>query len=70
MEEKEYEYSLPEGYEKLMEEALTLKYGRIPKKMVGVEIKPVRDSKTDPKIGRNEQCPCGSGNKFKKCCIK
>lgn len=20
------------------------------------------------KIGRNEQCPCGSGDKFKKCC--
>jgi len=22
-----------------------------------------------PKIGRNEPCPCGSGKKFKKCCI-
>jgi len=21
-----------------------------------------------PKIGRNDQCPCGSGRKFKKCC--
>jgi SEC-C motif-containing protein len=21
-----------------------------------------------PKTGRNEPCPCGSGNKFKKCC--
>lgn len=21
------------------------------------------------KIGRNEPCPCGSGNKFKKCCM-
>jgi len=21
------------------------------------------------KIGRNDLCPCGSGNKFKKCCI-
>lgn len=20
-------------------------------------------------IGRNEKCPCGSGNKYKKCCI-
>lgn len=26
---------------------------------------PVR---TEPKIGRNEPCPCGSGKKFKKCC--
>lgn len=23
---------------------------------------------TEPKIGRNEQCPCGSGKKFKHCC--
>lgn len=21
------------------------------------------------KIGRNDSCPCGSGRKFKKCCI-
>jgi len=22
------------------------------------------------KIGRNDPCPCGSGNKYKECCIK
>ncbi|WP_426807395.1 SEC-C metal-binding domain-containing protein [Streptococcus anginosus] len=22
------------------------------------------------KIGRNEKCPCGSGKKYKKCCLK
>lgn len=22
------------------------------------------------KVGRNEPCPCGSGLKFKKCCLK
>ena len=22
----------------------------------------------DPKIGRNDACPCGSGKKYKKCC--
>jgi hypothetical protein len=27
---------------------------------------PIR--RTEPKIGRNEPCPCGSGKKFKKCC--
>ena len=27
----------------------------------------VRES---PKIGRNEPCPCGSGKKFKKCCVE
>ena len=24
----------------------------------------------DKKIGRNEPCPCGSGKKYKKCCLK
>lgn len=24
--------------------------------------------RTDPKIGRNEPCTCGSGKKYKKCC--
>jgi uncharacterized protein YecA (UPF0149 family) len=23
-----------------------------------------------PKTGRNELCPCGSGKKFKKCCLE
>ena len=26
--------------------------------------------KVEEKIGRNDQCPCGSGNKYKKCCGK
>ena len=24
--------------------------------------------KTEPEIGRNEPCPCGSNKKYKKCC--
>ena len=24
----------------------------------------------NPKIGRNDPCPCGSGHKYKKCCAK
>ncbi len=28
---------------------------------------PVR---VEPKIGRNDPCPCGSGKKYKKCCMK
>jgi hypothetical protein len=31
---------------------------------------PVRDSTKDPKISRNAPCPCGSGKKYKHCCIK
>ena len=30
------------------------------------KIMPLRSSKT----GRNEPCPCGSGKKYKKCCMK
>ncbi|WP_415242478.1 SEC-C metal-binding domain-containing protein [Zhongshania sp.] len=25
-------------------------------------------TRTAPKVGRNEPCPCGNGRKFKKCC--
>ena len=25
--------------------------------------------KAEPKVGRNDPCPCGSGKKFKKCCL-
>ncbi len=35
--------------------------------------KSYRRSKTivkEPKIGRNDPCPCGSGKKYKKCCGK
>ena len=24
----------------------------------------------EPKVGRNDQCPCGSGKKYKQCCGK
>lgn len=24
--------------------------------------------RSEPKIGRNDPCPCGSGKKYKKCC--
>ena len=33
----------------------------------GPELEPVR---TEPKIGRNDICLCGSGKKYKKCCGK
>ena len=32
--------------------------------------KPDTFRRGEPKIGRNEPCPCGSGKKFKKCCIE
>lgn len=30
--------------------------------------KPAPSVRTQPKVGRNELCPCGSGKKFKQCC--
>lgn len=26
--------------------------------------------RAEPKVGRNDPCPCGSGRKFKKCCLQ
>jgi preprotein translocase subunit SecA len=31
-----------------------------------LDLAPVR--RDQPKVGRNEPCPCGSGKKFKNCC--
>jgi len=32
--------------------------------------KPQQARRMLPKIGRNELCPCGSGKKYKKCCME
>jgi uncharacterized protein len=29
---------------------------------------PLPERREDPKVGRNDPCPCGSGKKYKKCC--
>ena len=40
-----------------------------------VQVEPIRPTqeflsvRTQPKVGRNDSCPCGSGKKFKKCCL-
>ncbi len=39
----------------------------IPNDLKNAKTVPVR---TEPKIGRNDQCSCGSGLKYKKCCGK
>ena len=46
---------------KLEEDALTFSHGEEPTKQ-----KPIK--RKEKKIGRNSPCPCGSGNKYKKCC--
>jgi preprotein translocase subunit SecA len=35
----------------------------------GDEAKPVTVMRHQPKVGRNDPCPCGSGKKYKKCCL-
>jgi hypothetical protein len=35
----------------------------------GRALSALRDRTTGVKIGRNDACPCGSGRKFKKCCL-
>lgn len=34
------------------------------------EIRVKRHAVSEPKVGRNDPCPCGSGKKFKKCCMR
>ncbi len=36
--------------------------------MMGQQMGATPKPKTVNKIGRNEKCPCESGNKYKKCC--
>ena len=43
-------------------------FNKPPKMNRGVGTKPY--VKTEPKIGRNDPCPCGSGLKYKNCCMK
>lgn len=47
-----------------IDDTLLLPPYKRPRKIRGRHV-PIR---TEPKIGRNEPCPCGSGKKFKKCC--
>ncbi|MFG0254185.1 MAG: SEC-C metal-binding domain-containing protein [Rhodopirellula sp. JB053] len=36
----------------------------------GEEVKPEPIRKDEPRIGRNAPCPCGSGKKYKSCCMR
>lgn len=42
-----------------------MRYSHLTKKEREAKIHPVR---IEPKIRRNDPCPCGSGKKYKKCC--
>jgi uncharacterized protein YecA (UPF0149 family) len=36
----------------------------------GISPAPQPIRRENPPVGRNDPCPCGSGKKFKKCCLK
>jgi SEC-C motif-containing protein len=40
-----------------------------PEREQPVERKPAPFLRTEKPVGRNDPCPCGSGKKFKKCCM-
>lgn len=46
-----------------------IQYSHLSKKEREANIQPIRDSKENPKISRNDLCPCGSGKKYKRCCF-
>lgn len=41
-------------------------------KFIPMEIPPTKTQllRSPPRVGRNEKCPCGSGKKFKQCCLR
>ena len=58
-------------YEKANEELRFFKAGVVEKRTV-TEFPVVKTLKAPSrvKVGRNAPCPCGSGKKYKKCCIR
>jgi len=65
-----FEDEYPEEAEVLMaicnENAKTKRYSKSNKPLCLDSVEPIQG---EVKIGRNDQCPCGSEKKFKKCCI-
>lgn len=68
---------------KRAEEIIALCNDRSWKVIVGIEpdkpedisdlerlLNPPKPIRADPKVGRNDPCPCGSGLKYKKCCLQ
>jgi len=61
------EGQIPDLYERLRNRHIKLKgiYANCKKRKFSPK-QPIQV----PKVGRNEPCPCGSGKKYKKCCMK
>ena len=48
---------------------ITMGYGGDVKRLLTREDTTLHDVRTYPKIRRNELCDCGSGKKYKNCCM-
>lgn len=58
---------IPDFYQKLVKRHMRLKgiYAHCKKRHYASVLK-----SAESKVGRNDPCPCGSGKKYKKCCLK
>ena len=70
---EEYELTDPPGFDKVLTE-LKKKFGSAVKKVKAKDRISDEDAghtihKEEGKVGRNDPCPCGSGKKYKKCCM-
>lgn len=63
-----HELELKEMADKVREEQELEEQKKEFRKMLGLDKKPFVKSFKIP--GRNETCPCGSGKKYKKCCME
>ena len=60
------EPTFPELFKAINEDELALQYAQIEKQQNDFgKKKPTKVIK----VGRNDPCPCGSGKKFKQCCL-
>lgn len=70
---QETEYTTTEGNKKLHQEFFEGKNENEVEKLMDSRLLELKEHNHKlikrVKIGRNEQCPCHSGLKFKKCCI-
>lgn len=60
-----------EQLEKMSKEN-SIKWNELQNNVIPMEVEPTEKqmSRKPPKVGRNDPCPCGSGIKFKKCCLR
>jgi len=59
-------YLFSNPYAETIDSCHEWEYRQLTKKHREANVQPIR---TTPKIGRNEICPCGSGKKYKNCCL-